>query len=75
VHWRAKLLGSEILRVVYSDESGTGDNKKQPITVVTAIVLNMDSQWAPIERDLSEVKLDHIPTKLLRFEPDKTPAF
>jgi Protein of unknown function (DUF3800) len=58
------LLGSQILRVVYSDESGTGDNK-QPIAVVTAIVLNMDSQWAPIERDLSAIKIRLIPIKLM----------
>lgn len=49
------LIGSEIVQVVYSDESGIGD-KKQSIAVVTAIILNMDSQWEPIERDLSAIK-------------------
>jgi hypothetical protein len=60
------LLGAEILRVVYSDESGTGD-REQPITVVTAIVLDMDSQWTPIERELSALKLNLIPIRLLRI--------
>jgi hypothetical protein len=55
------------LRVVYSDESGTGDAKKQPITVVTAIMLNMDSQWKPIERELSAIKIHRIPVGLMRF--------
>jgi hypothetical protein len=59
-------LGSEIVRVVYSDESGTGDGT-QPITVVTALLLNADSQWSPVERELKAIKA-HIPQKLLRGE-------
>jgi hypothetical protein len=58
------LVGSEILRVVYSDESGTGD-LKQPITVVSALLLNIDSQWEPLERNLLAIKAE-IPTKLMR---------
>jgi uncharacterized protein DUF3800 len=54
----------EVLRVVYSDESGTGD-EKQPITVVTALLLNIDSQWEPVERNLSGLKAI-TPPKLLR---------
>jgi hypothetical protein len=53
------------MQVVYSNESGTGDNKKQPITVVTAILLNMDSQWAPVERELSAIKAHIMPLRLL----------
>jgi len=52
------------LKVAYSDESGTGDNK-QLITVVTAILLNMDSQWPPVERELSALKA-LMPRELLR---------
>lgn len=58
------LVGSELLRVVYSDESGTGD-EAQPITVVGALLLNIDSQWGPLERDLLAVKAT-IPIKLMR---------
>jgi uncharacterized protein DUF3800 len=57
------LIGTELVRVVYSDESGTGDSA-QPISVVTAILLNADSQWEPIERELSVIKAT-IPRKLL----------
>lgn len=39
------LIGSTVVRVVYSDESGCGSIKKEPVTVVAAIVLNLDSQW------------------------------
>jgi hypothetical protein len=57
------FLGPEhktVVKVVYSDESGTGgDLKREPITVVTAIVMNLDSQWVPvrdrIERAIEEV--------------------
>jgi len=43
------------VRVVYSDESGTGDIGKEPITVVCAVMLNLDNQWEPVERALQEV--------------------
>jgi hypothetical protein len=36
------------VRVVYSDESGVGSIKDEPFSLVTAIMVNMDSQWHPI---------------------------
>lgn len=60
------LAGREILRVVYSDESGIGDDS-QPITVVTAILLNLDSQWFPISTELTAL-LRRVPRKLLYGE-------
>jgi hypothetical protein len=54
-----------IVRVVYSDESGLGgDLDKEPITVVAAVLFDMDSQWYPVELDLSEA-ISRIPRKLL----------
>ena len=57
----AILLGPErktVVRVVYSDESGIGSEKDEPITVVAGLMLNIDSQWHPvlesIERSLRE---------------------
>jgi hypothetical protein len=44
-------LASKKMRVVYSDESGTG-GKNEPITVVTAIMFNMDSQWPGVLQDI-----------------------
>jgi hypothetical protein len=52
------------MRVVYSDESGTGDIKQQ-VTVVTAIMLNADEQWGPIEHELSMTKIYRIPLGLM----------
>ncbi len=40
------------MRVVYSDEFGTGNVGKEPIMVVCAIMLNLDSQWEPVEHAL-----------------------
>jgi hypothetical protein len=59
------------LRVVYSDESGTGDIKRQPIAVVTAIMLNMDDQWGRIEHELSATKINHIPRGLMLWEGER----
>lgn len=52
------------MRVVYSDESGVGSRQQEPITVVTAIALNMDDQWADFNRALAKIKLD-MPKNLL----------
>ena len=43
------------MRVVYSDESGMGNIQKEPITVVTALVINMDRDWEKIESDIRAV--------------------
>ncbi len=58
------LVGAQVLRVVYSDESGTGD-ESQPITVVTAVLMNLDSQWFPLSAALSKA-IGNIPKKLLK---------
>jgi Protein of unknown function (DUF3800) len=47
--------GASFVRVVYSDESGTGNLKDEPITVVAAIMLNLDSQWESINADLAQL--------------------
>lgn len=43
------------MRVVFSDESGVGNRQKEPITVVTAVVLNMDRQWGPVSAELYRI--------------------
>ncbi len=52
------------LRVVYSDESGVGNIGKEPITVVTAIVIDMDRDWHAIEHDLNQARI-HAPDTVL----------
>lgn len=48
------------MRVVYSDESENG-----PITVITALMINMDRDWVPLESELKKIRSE-TPTLLLR---------
>jgi hypothetical protein len=41
-----------VVRVVYSDESGVGNRKNEPVTVVTGIVINIDKEWRRVEKKL-----------------------
>jgi hypothetical protein len=51
------VLDKTVVRVVYSDETGTaGSFRDHPHTVVSALLLNMDSQWLPV-RDEVEAAL------------------
>lgn len=59
-------LGDELLKVVYSDESGLGSIEEEPVTVVTALMFNLDSQWEPVEHDLFWLQNDTPNKKLLR---------
>ena len=43
------------MQVVYSDECGVGSEIKEPLTVVTAFVINIDKDWVAIERKLSPI--------------------
>jgi hypothetical protein len=58
------MVGNTVVRVVYSDESGVGSIKEEPLTVVTAIVLNADNQWEPVEAALRLAEVG-MPPKLL----------
>ena len=44
------------VRVVYSDESGTGSLVEEPLTVVAALMLNIDSQFEAVSKDLEAVR-------------------
>lgn len=50
------VLPHTVVRVVYSDETGTGSTEKEPFTVVTAIMINMDSQWANVSNDIADIR-------------------
>ncbi|MGO9267199.1 MAG: hypothetical protein ACLQBA_20375 [Candidatus Binataceae bacterium] len=56
--WRGIATGLSgrrcIVKVVYSDES-TGFDDETKITVVTAIVLNMDNQWPIVSKDIGAI--------------------
>ncbi len=51
-------IGSQIVRVLYSDESGLGSKATEPIVVVAAIMMNMDKHWSKVESELSDVLAD-----------------
>ena len=55
--------GELIVKVVYSDESGVGA-KDELLTVVTAIIINMDEQWHLIEPAFAKITAD-LPENLL----------
>lgn len=52
------------MRVVYSDESGVGDKEREPITVITALMVNMDRIWVSAEKELRHIR-DETPAILL----------
>lgn len=57
------LEDKNIVKVVYSDESGVGA-KDELLTVVTAILVNMDEQWHLIEPTFSKIR-NGLPDNLL----------
>lgn len=44
------------MRIAYLDESGVGDIKKEPDTVVAGVIIQPDTQLRPVERRLAEVR-------------------
>jgi hypothetical protein len=42
------------VRVVYSDETGTGSDK-EPFTVIVGVMFNMDSQWIPVSEQIGNI--------------------
>ena len=54
------------MKVVYSDESGLGSIEEEPLTVVTALMFNLDSQWGPVERELVGIQ-STTPSSLLKY--------
>jgi hypothetical protein len=55
------------VKVAYSDESGLGSIEKEPISVVTAIVMSMDKTWPALEAEMREIVRD-TPESLLYKE-------
>lgn len=59
--------GNIIVRVVYSDETGTdGDEKRNPSTIVAALLLNMDCDWKPIRDAVEEAIVEYIKPRNLK---------
>src|SRR5258708_28413467 len=68
----AILLGPErksVVRVVYSDESGVGSEHDEPLTVVAALMINIDSQWHPLLESIEQTLRRILRTKdVSRYE-------
>jgi hypothetical protein len=47
------ILPDSIVRVIYSDETGIGNVKEEPIAVVVAVMFNMDTQWTPVTAEIT----------------------
>ena len=76
------------VRVVYSDETGTGSEESEPFTVVVGVMFNMDSQWTPVEQSIAGLLSNVLPHRSasnyelkgrrlyqkLRQDPDAEPA-
>jgi hypothetical protein len=43
------------VRVIYFDEAGVSDKNVEPIAVVSAVIVDGDSQWRPIEADIDDI--------------------
>lgn len=48
------LCGDHIIRMVYLDESGTGDPRREPFIIVAAVIIHVDTQWKAISKHLTE---------------------
>lgn len=49
------LCGDKLVRLVYLDESGTGDAAKEPDIIVAGVIVHADKQWKLVEQRLSEL--------------------
>ncbi|TPI29425.1 DUF3800 domain-containing protein [Mesorhizobium sp. B3-1-6] len=50
------LIGSQLTRFIYSDESGS--SAKENVTVVASAIVHGDSQWRPLAERLLKIKRD-----------------
>lgn len=65
----SSFQGHTNVRVVYSDETGTGSEKEEPFTIVTAVMFNLDSQWIPVEQAIERLLKAYLPpAQLASFE-------
>jgi Protein of unknown function (DUF3800) len=58
----------KIVRLVYFDESGIGDEETQPITVVAAVIVHGDQQARSINRQAAKILKSLPENKQRRFE-------
>jgi hypothetical protein len=65
--WTLVLPGTKV-RVVFSDDSGRGSNRAEPLTVVTAVLFDMDVQWQPFWEDYDSLLIAAM-GRVSRHEP------
>ena len=57
----APLAGDRWVRVLYLDESGVGNIKKDPIVIVAGVIIHADTQWGPLQRRLDDLLTEMTP--------------
>ena len=58
----APLRGDKWVRVLYLDESGTGNISKEPHLIVAGALINGDRQWRPLKERLHAILEDSVPS-------------
>jgi hypothetical protein len=60
-YWEAakNSHANNLVRLVYTDEAGIGDERQEPFTVVAAVPINGDTQWRAIDADIVDLRKDH----------------
>jgi hypothetical protein len=49
------LVGDQLVRFVYLDETGTGDPQIEPYVVVAGVMIDADRQWKDVENHLIDL--------------------
>jgi len=57
------LCGDALVRFIYVDEAGT--SRKEPVTVVTGLIVHADSQWMPTANRILELHREMVPPRFL----------
>lgn len=60
------LEGNRWVRVLYLDESGIGNLRKDPYLCVAGVLIDADTQWMPISNDLAEIVAQATPEGVAR---------
>jgi len=58
------LLGDNIVRMAFLDESGTGSVEREPRMVLAGVILHADKQWKVVENYLADMMARHCPIPL-----------
>ncbi|MGA7326501.1 MAG: DUF3800 domain-containing protein [Rhodomicrobium sp.] len=61
-----EIRGDRIVRMVYLDESGTGNPAREPFVVIAAVIVNADKHWKAIGQHIADMAQDAVPSERRR---------